>query len=231
MTELMVVIVIVVVLATIGFSAARQARFKARSLECLTQVRSWGSVITAANMDLGGGRLYCPDQFASIGPGESPFTLYWAETVGLDGDSDRNVGHPSSHYDYDDEYKGLIAPMQAEMRSCPCHIAGVNQFGNPASSYTMNTYLQKAGASSNGHKILRLREIPRPSKKIYMIDCEANGNQSMRSQGQSTLVNGVELVSKFHGKNVNALFLDMHIEPMTSHQLDNDWDSFTQADK
>lgn len=225
----MVVVVIIAVLAVIGFSAARTARFKARSLQCLTQLRSWGIVITSANMDLGGGRLYCPDQFASIGPGESPFTLYWAETVGLDGDRDRNVGHPSTHYDYDDEYKRLITPMQAEMRSCPCHLAGVNEFGNPASSYTMNTYLQKPGATANGHKLLLLRDIPRPSKKIYMIDCEANGNQDMRAQGKSTLVKGVEEVSKFHGKNVNALFLDMHIEQLSSHQLNEEWNAFTQA--
>lgn len=225
LVELLVVIVIIAVLAALGFSVANRARTKARSMQCLARVKDWSTIMAMANSDLGGGRMYIPVQFASIGSNESPFTLYWAETVGLSGGPDRNNGEVADHYAYEEEYKRYITGKQAEMRSCPSHDTGPNQWGNPGSAYTMNTFLQ-TGDTANGenyYQCFRLSEIPRASRKIYMIDTASNADQSMKAQGKGNVIKNIKSVEKYHGGKVNALFVDMHIEQLTGETVENRW--------
>lgn len=227
-TELMVVIVIIAVLATIGFAVAKRAQAKAKALECLNNVRTWSMVFSSAHLDLGGGLMYCTDNFLSIGPGESPFSLYFAEMVGLDGTKNRNGSPVRDQYDYDKEYKGKIVDLMAEVRSCPLHEVGPNVHGNPGTSYTLNTYLKVPGRKAFGYDVLTTNKLPRLSKKIYMVDCQENGPQNFQAQGKSGLVEGIREVEQYHGGKVNAIFLDMHIEQIDADQLDKDWKAFTQ---
>ena len=228
----MVVIVIVTLLASIAFTVASRARTKANSMQCMSRVREWGAVMLQANNDLGGGRMYCPQNFMSIGPNESPFTLYWAEAAGLSGSARRNQLPAAEQYEYDREYKAKIAKRVQEVRSCPCIHVGPNDYGNSGSSYSLNTYLQEPGSFSNGattrFPLTRLGGISRPSKKIYMMDCGPNGAMDFRKQGKSKLVNGVREIQDSHGGKVNALFLDMHIEQISADQLENEWRALTQ---
>ncbi len=230
LVELLVVIVIIAVLAALAFSFANRARTKARSMQCLARVKDWSTVMAMANSDLGGGRMYIPDQFASIGPNESPFTLYWAETVGLGGGPDRNNGRVRDLYAYDEEYKRLIAAKVQEVRSCPCHDTGPNPFGNAGSAYTMNTFLQTGDTANgeNAYNVFRLSEVPRASRKIYMMDTESNANQSMQAQGKGNVISNAAAVEKYHGGKINALFVDMHIEQITAQTIDNQWAEMVQ---
>lgn len=229
LTELLVVVGIISVLATLGFMGASKMRTKARSLQCLARVKEWSMVMTQANMDLGGARMYCPDTFASIGPNESPFTLYFAELVGLGGSHSRNSGGVRDHYEYDREYKGMIVPRASSVRSCPCHTVVANEWGNPGSSYTLNTFLhtgETQGREAYGHKTIRTNKIRRASKKIYLMDCGENGDQSMRTLGKGPLLSGAREVEKIHGGKVTVLFLDMHIEQLSVGQIDSDWNDY-----
>ena len=61
-----------------------------------------------------------------------------------------------------------------------------------------------------------------------MMDCQPNGAQSMRTQGKGNLLEGVAEVAKEHGGKVNALFLDMHIEQLSSGDLESDWENLVQ---
>jgi prepilin-type N-terminal cleavage/methylation domain-containing protein/prepilin-type processing-associated H-X9-DG protein len=234
MVEMMVVIVILAVLASIAFMVANRAKAKARSLQCLSNVRDWSTSILAANTDLGGGRMFCPNDFMSIGPDESPFVPYWAEAAGLSGGNRRFQTPVRDQFEYDQEYKAKIAALVQERRSCPCIEPGLNQYGNSASSYTMNTFLQSTGQFYQGattrFPVIRLADVRRVSRKIYMVDCQSNGAQSMRTQGKGNLIQGVREVEKEHGGKVNALFLDMHIEQISSGEMENDWNALTQPE-
>lgn len=236
-TELLVVIVIVAVLAVIGFSVANKVRTKAKTLGCLNRVKNWSTVIVQANTDLGGGRMHCPNSFMSIGSGggalggpESPFTLYWAEMAGLSLGPDRNEGALGNHMARRPDYDQVIK-ISGENRSCPCFTnLPAAPTGNIAWSYVLNTYLQKPGTT--GFKVVDLQNIRRLSKKIYFMDGVPNGPQDLHLHGQGRFISGLqdEVVDK-HGGSINALFLDMHIEQITPDELDKDWRAYTQLDE
>lgn len=222
-TELLVVIVIVAVLAALSFPVVTKVRNRAKSMKCLAQMREWSNVIARANTDLGGGLMHCPNNYASFGSSTpSPFAAYWAEAAGLSGDSDRTSS------DYTREEWGRIAKVVGLKRHCICwgDDDDLDYSGNPPTSYSVNTYLQAAGTGDQ--EVLRINDFRRLSKKIYFMDTRLGGALNFRTAGRGGMVSGVREAEPSHGGKVSALFLDMHIEQMDADQLDNDWRLYTQ---
>lgn len=201
--ELMVVITIIVVLAALAFGIGGRARKKAKSMQCLQNMREWAMVFNAAATD-NQGRMPLPANWAAIShtpydpraknPGRSPFADHWADEL------------------------GDAMALQLERRQCPCYKEEEGPSGNPAPSYMLNRNIAN---NRHGDELI-VDRLHRASNKILFIDGGSGSPLTLQNAGQieSRCVPAADV----HGGKVNAVFADLHVEPIAPEILIKEWD-------
>lgn len=147
LTELLVVILIIAVLAGVGFPVANKMRSRASDNQCLGQLRSWANAIALYSAD-SAGKVECRN-WNSIG--ESDGSVY----VGyFSGDGTHNSGY------------GTLA----QMRCCPALKGDEAKAGN-GNSLTAYTMTDPTGSSA-GKKVAgyNLSQVKNPSRFVVMIE-------------------------------------------------------------
>lgn len=217
-TELLVAIAIIVVLAAISFSVVAKSRKKANSVSCMQNLRDWSAVFAQASADYSN-RLPAPKNWAAIGnsnwdptrdTGRAPFVNYWADN---------------------DDQRFRI---QLEKRDCPCLDRGFTPGGNTAPTYLLNRLLIDANAKSSPSAadrfFISLGQVRRASNKVLFIDGKDTGNQ-FDLRGVADVNNLIEPAAEAHGGSVNAVFADLSVRPIKPGELRNNWEEHTQRQR
>lgn len=202
MVELLVVIAVVVILAALLLAVATHVRKKARSLQCFQNLREWAMVFQNCATDRNG-RLPTPENWAAIShqaydpdsdnPGRSPFVDYWSEDL-----------------------EEALA-IQLQRRHCPCLRQSLAPSGNVAPTYMLNWRL------SDPPRFLDLRpdQLDRASSKVLFIDGSAGA--PLRLQNKADVAKWIAPAADAHGGMVNAIFADLHVEPVRPKSLEDKW--------
>jgi prepilin-type N-terminal cleavage/methylation domain-containing protein/prepilin-type processing-associated H-X9-DG protein len=204
--ELLVVIAIIAVLALVGFMAASKMRYKAKTVQCVQNLRDWSVVFARCAQDRNG-RLPTPTNWAAISntpynptssdnPGRSPFVDYWS----------------------DDLQEAFT--MQLAKRACPCLKDGTTPGGNRAPTYMMNWRLSRAPQ----YLELHVDDLIRPSIKVLFID--GNVGAPLRISNKADVTKWVGPAAKYHGGKVNAVFADLHVGAVDPKELSKKWNEF-----
>ncbi len=205
LVELLVVIAILVVLALVGFAAAAKIRTKAKTVQCIQNMRDWSIVFARCSQDRNG-RLPTPLNWAAISntpynatapnPGRSPFVDYWSDNI-----------------------QEAFA-MQLKKRSCPCLDVKATPGTNPPPTYMMNWRLSRAP------QYLEMFEtdLTRPAAKIFFID--GNVGAPFRISSKNEITKHIIPASEKHGGKVNAVFADLHVAPVDPTELSKKWNDF-----
>lgn len=202
LVELMVVIVIIVVLASLVFVLGARVRKKANSMACFQNLRDWSLVFANCASD-NNGRLPTPQNWAAIShtpydpnakdPGRAPFVDYWNDDI------------------------EVAFRMQLEKRGCPCQKDSLSPSGNPAPNYMMNWRLSKAPRYLEAN----LATVRRSSNKILFID--GNPGCPLRITNASDVSKWIEPAADVHGGTVNAIFADLHVGQIRPQELADNW--------
>ncbi len=213
--ELMVAIVIVAALAALIFALTSRALKKAKSMQCVQNLRDWSMVFNSSSTERNG-RLYLPDNWAAVSgqpynptgdnQGASPFLRHW--------DLDLQTA----------------MDIQFSKRGCPLirDEAPDNNYGNPAATYRMNVNLREPRTASNRNPLpeVDLTRLKRASTKIIFMDGYMEGDLTLE---QADLEKELVPAGEVHGNGkVHAVFADLHVEPINVSDLQNDWDRYVE---
>jgi len=209
MVEIMVVIVIVAALAVVGFSVASRAKTKANSMQCLQNLRDWSVVFSSAAADRNG-RVPTPQNWAAISnnsydpnrtpPGRAPFVDYW-----------------------DPDIRSAFR-IQLDKRGCPCLERVDGPSGNRAPTYMMNWRMSRPP-----HYLeMDTATIRRPSKKLFFLDGKVGA--PLRLNGVDDITEHSIPAAEAHGGRINAVFCDLHIEPVPPQELADHWEAYALPD-
>ena len=208
LTELLVVILIIAVLAAIGFPVANKMKAHAARTQCMTQLRTWGHAIAGLAADNDGKIEWEP--WPSIGTNPlqySPYVSYWT------GDSNDRSGFAA----------------QLQQRNCPA-VPWKPVPGRPNSPVTY-AMIQPVGVSGVGisgraergeSSAYPASRIKRPSRFMLMIDATGSGyTVSTPAQFQSKVKPLTQPGSgSRHKQSVNALFADYSVRSMTWGEIE-----------
>lgn len=207
LVELLVVIAILAILAALIFSVASTATRKARSMSCIQNLKGWSLVFAACAADRNG-RFPTPNNWAAIS-----HTPYGADTS--DGSSWGRS--PFADYWHEDFYKSMR--MQLDNRGCPCLAETFNAgSGNPSPTYMMNRNLSNR---ESGNLEVVLNNLERPGNQIIFID--GGLSSPLNLSKKSDITDHVLPAAEAHGGTVNAVFADLHVEPLKPEHLLENW--------
>lgn len=195
MTELLVVIGIIAVLAAILFPTMSLMKAKASSTKCTGNLRQIGTMI-GIYMAEDNGLLPYSSGYNYTGSG--------ANSWGWDNHAGplavlANVGEGSTKREWFDQ------PGDQHMFNCPAEPKSFR-------TYTANTYLM--GFLPGGGKRVPQSAIDRPSSKILIVD----SHKSPTRTGNGWF-GEVTAVGTRHSGKANALFADFHVETVSGGQL------------
>lgn len=147
LTELLVVILIIAVLAGVGFPVANKMRSRAADNQCLSQLRSWSNAIALYSAD-SSGKVECR-KWNSIGEADgSVYKEYFS------GDGSHESGFQTL----------------AKMRCCPA-LKGDEAVAGNGNSLTAYTMTDPTGSSAGKKEAgYNLSQIPTPSRFVIMIE-------------------------------------------------------------
>lgn len=211
LVEMLVVIVIIAALAAVIFPMAARIREKASENKCISQLRSWGTVMALYSADNSGNIEV--RNWNSIGNPGSSYTVYWSST---------NT--------YQDGFNTL-----AQMRCCPALKGDDAKSGNGNS---LTAYaLTDATGSSAGTKAAQysLSKIKNPSRFVLMIEATNVKTPAVISTAADyatmvkPLTTGTKIRHKTTGPVVNALLGDFSVATYSSKDIDKNvlqWTTF-----
>jgi prepilin-type N-terminal cleavage/methylation domain-containing protein/prepilin-type processing-associated H-X9-DG protein len=195
MTELLVVIGIIAVLAALLFPTMSRMKAKASSAQCTGNLRQIGTVM-GIYMAENNGLLPYSSGYNYTGAG--------ANSWGWDNHAGplavlANVGEGSTAREWFDQ------PGEQHMFNCPAERMSFR-------TYTANSYLM--GFLPGGGKRVPQSAIDRPSNKILIAD----SHKSPTRAGNGWF-GEVTAVGTRHSGKANALFADFHVESVSGGQL------------
>jgi prepilin-type N-terminal cleavage/methylation domain-containing protein len=199
LTELLVVILIIAVLAGVGFPVANKMRSRAADNECLSQLRSWSSAIALYSAD-NSGMVECR-KWNSIG--ETDGSVY--------------VPYFSGDGSHDSGYQTL-----AKMRCCPA-LKGADAIAGNGNSLTAYTMTDPTGSSA-GKKVAgyNLSQVKNPSRFLLMVEA-MGGKAYLQTAGEVT--SRIKPLTKEPDQRhkeglVNALMGDFSVTSFTGSDVD-----------
>jgi prepilin-type processing-associated H-X9-DG protein len=71
--------------------------------------------------------------------------------------------------------------------------------------------------------------LERPASKVLFID--GNVGCPLRLQNVGDVDKWIAPAAEFHGGSVNAIFGDLHVEPLDPKRLKANWNEMTKAEK
>lgn len=205
LVEVLVVIAILVVLAALVIGLSSRVQRKARSMQCMGNLREWALIFQNCAADRNG-RLPTPKNWAAIShtpynpdpeadnPGRSPFVDYWSE-------------------DLEEAFR-----LQLEHRACPCLKEGTAASGNRAPTYMMNSRLS---SRESGYLHFLPYMVNRPADKVLFID--GNLGCPLQIQSKDDVDDWIAPAAKYHGGTVNAIFADLHVGSIKPEELKDRW--------
>lgn len=197
--ELMVVVIIIAVLAALGFPLLRNMRASAERTQCMNKLREWGIVIGAYSADHDGKINF--EHWPSIGNDPlkaSPYIPYWTADIG-----DPRSGH---QYQLDHRYCPSVKwDKQGNAPVCYAmiHPVGVSKVGIQG----------RVDGKSSDYSMTR---ITKPSRFMLMIDATAAGYTIQTAGDFDTKVKPLTADGPLlrHNHSVNALFADFSVRQM-----------------
>jgi prepilin-type N-terminal cleavage/methylation domain-containing protein/prepilin-type processing-associated H-X9-DG protein len=206
-TELIVVIAIIGVLAAILIPVMSKGRANAKSIECMNNLRRWGQIIHFYAMDNNGNYAVRSE------PDEAGVASSWPN----------GTNSPYINY-FDGSTPGERLNHLREARRCPaCDLTG------PAGSttYVMNrAHFRGKTANSDPPEqwAIPLHRASSPSRFLLMMDAPRNGGQRLRGfeafqswseptepEGERTIPELASAPFARHPGGINALFADGHV--------------------
>lgn len=195
MTELLVVIGIIVVLAGILLPAMSRMKAKASSTQCTGNLRQIGAMIGIYMAENSGLLPYSAGyNYTGNGANSWGWDNHAAPLAVLAG-----VGEGTTTRNWFDQ------PGDRHMFNCPTEDKSFR-------TYTANTHLM--GFLPGGGKRVTQSSIDRPSSKILIVDSHKSPTKSGNGWFSE-----VTAVGTRHGGKANALFSDFHVESTSSGQL------------
>jgi prepilin-type N-terminal cleavage/methylation domain-containing protein len=209
LTELLVVILIVVVLASIAIPLAGKLKASSEESQCANQLRSWSNVITMYAGD-NAGRIECRN-WNSIGrEAPSAYVSYW-----------------SGGLDHETGYREL-----AKMRCCPA-LKGKDAISGNGNSLTAYAMTDASGVPSSNQKEAgySLASIKNPSRFVLMIEVtNVKTPAVIRNVGDYTsMVLPLTQAPKIRHKSgtVNALMGDFSIRASNKRDIEKNMQAWT----
>lgn len=206
--ELIVVISIIAILASLLLPALKQARDKAKQIGCVGNLKQLG-VLTLGYIDDNDG--YFPGRINAAAPYFDQMEPYT--------NIPRGTGEAPGEY------------SKAGIYFCPGDYYRA-KWGCANRSYGQNNYLRGDLETESSHYMARIQTIRNSSKYIYRIDCKrevagAEGWPVMFSMNafpfKGDVVESDTGVDFRHHGQANSLFADFHVEPKTYHDLFGSW--------
>ena len=193
LTELLVVILIIVVLATFGFTMMRNAKASAQSSTCISPLRNVGTLLLSTAADNNGSvRVF------SGGNGGFDYRPYYivGSELGLDKDANSTAFESALR-----EVMFCPAAPASSMAHWNCY--GVNFTNSTRAGATwINEQFQDANGRTANVKALKLASVDSPADYILIADsCQASGQQIFR-------ITGADRIGLRHQHKANACFLD-----------------------
>ncbi|HWL53720.1 MAG TPA: H-X9-DG-CTERM domain-containing protein [Chthoniobacteraceae bacterium] len=203
LTELLVVIALLLVLAVIAIPASRQATLISRRSRCAGNLREIGALMFLYLNDHQG--VFPPGATAKYKPdGERSGTDYWTTYL------IRNAALK--------DLRCFICPSVDKTKVQPDLLK--NRGGHGYTSYAYNRYGVGNGVSDK-HRPARLSKIDEPGKLLMLFDYETPTQPyvgwylAARSQAQEDW----DFYADRHGGRVNVLFCDGHVESLNREQM------------
>ena len=217
LVEVLVVLVIIAVLAAVGFQAVTRVRSMAKRTLCINQLKSWGIAMGGYASDHGGKIEWEP--WPSIGTDPlqySPYVSYWTP------DSDDRSGFAT----------------QLAQRNCPA--VTYNKSSNSPVTYSTIQPIDvgkvgisgRAGGSSSAYALSKIKFRSRFMFMIETVAAVGNSGYSVSTEDQfrtrvkPLTVDGSNLR---HDHAVNALFADYSVRPMSWKEVESGlkwWSTF-----
>lgn len=212
--ELLVTLGIISVLALLVFSGTKGAQATAQSAACASKLRQQGAAFMA---------------YASDHSGRLP--LSWNGT----NDADNNWWYHLTPYlglNVEKSWPEVIRACQPNAPlGCPSTKVGDSGYPLPWASYTMpqsqRSYLANIG-NSNGEGVL-LSIIRRPATSLLVA--EGHHHPDFNTWRETPHGTGFGTGTTFglsfpHNKKMNALFVDGHVQAMSSEDLERNWNVY-----
>lgn len=182
LVELLVVIVIIAILASLLLPSLSRAKEKARQIVCLNNLKQWGQAM----------HIYAYENDDYLPPEGTGTTLNsgtgWYVAL------PRTIG--INDYFTKPWRTNSAAPVEHCIWICPSNKTRSN--GNNLFHYCMNEHLDETGAEDRPVKI---SSIPRPAQAVFLFD---NGKKAARAQQNNVHTN-------LHQAGANFAFMDGHV--------------------
>ena len=222
--ELLVVIAIIAILAAILLPALNKAKRTAQTISCVNNLASIGK---CAILYQGDYNEYYPSHNANTGSSATkPWYWFWNKYAAM-----ANY----FHWKYEDEFLAgcyktddgeirlnkLACPVLPDRTACfttryaPMFPCAPTNSEKVYLSYAFNSYIY-GNNSGSGKGILKLTQVVRPSRTVFMADSSGWGNTDYRCGNVYSPSDGDEpnrkVVPPRHNGKGNFMRADMHVE-------------------
>lgn len=198
--ELLVVVGIIALLATMLLPLLNGARIKARTAACANIEKQWGMAFEMYSADNNGVLFY-----------QDSGTNTWDDPT-------INNGKESNPYvEYFGGDKRSPTDKMLRMRACPAVVANMTPgqlLTTGPHNYSLSLPYTFQGAigwqqpkANSAGTYINLRGLPKPSEYLILMDTENGGTLSA-----GKLVNNTKNIRDRHGNTFNVLFGDFHVE-------------------
>jgi prepilin-type N-terminal cleavage/methylation domain-containing protein len=177
--ELLIVIAIIAILASLLFPAVIKAKARSKSITCVNNLRQWGQALHlyAADND---------DYFPPEGTGTSLLSeIGWYIAL------PKQIGMPT--YNEMQWRTNAAAPLTRTPLLCPANTNRSNGFN--LFHYCLNEHIDGAGA---GDRRTRVSSISRPGEVVWLFD---NGGRAARAQQNNVHISFIDGHAR-HFRNV-----------------------------
>lgn len=193
LVELLIVIAIIAILASMLLPALRKSRAKAKEIQCAGNLKQLGVCFSLYAQDYNGAVA------GSGGNGGDWPNYIWSALI-------------PPYYGVEMNSSGLIYPYHKSCRVCPeyASLHGSFEEDHPlAHTYTMNVACSK---DQNGLQCFSMYSVNKPSIIPVLFDGTVKTSSTYGTNSYNYTANGpLGDIGTYHSNGANILFFDMHV--------------------